>query len=47
MQEVLLKSIPHLPKFESPSALAVWLYKFQNRPLEPTIFKGVLQHLSA
>jgi RNA polymerase sigma-70 factor (ECF subfamily) len=27
MQEVLLKSIPHLPKFESPSALAVWLYK--------------------
>jgi RNA polymerase sigma-70 factor (ECF subfamily) len=27
MQEVLLKSIPHLPKFESPRALAVWLYK--------------------
>ncbi len=27
MQEVLLKSIPHLPKFESSRALAVWLYK--------------------
>ena len=27
MQEVLLKSIPHLQNFESPSALAVWLYK--------------------
>ncbi|SRR5579875_1170919 len=27
MQEVLLKSLPHLPKFESPRALAVWLYK--------------------
>lgn len=27
MQDVLLKSIAHLPKFESPSALAVWLYK--------------------
>lgn len=27
MQEVLLKSIPHLAKFESPRALAVWLYK--------------------
>ncbi len=27
MQEVLLKSISHLPKFESPRALAVWLYK--------------------
>lgn len=27
MQEVLLKSIPHLPRFESPRALAVWLYK--------------------
>jgi len=27
MQEVLLKSIPHLSKFESPQALAVWLYK--------------------
>ena len=27
MQEVLLKSIPHLEKFESPRALAVWLYK--------------------
>ena len=27
MQEVLLQSIPYLPKFESPRALAVWLYK--------------------
>jgi RNA polymerase sigma-70 factor, ECF subfamily len=27
MQEVLLKSIPHLPKFDSPRALLVWLYK--------------------
>jgi len=26
-QEVLLKSLPQLPKFESPKALAVWLYK--------------------
>lgn len=24
MQEVLLKSVPHLPKFESPKALVVW-----------------------
>jgi RNA polymerase sigma-70 factor (ECF subfamily) len=27
MQEVLLKSVPSLPKFDSPKALAVWLYK--------------------
>src|ERR671922_65154 len=27
MQEVLLKSVPHLPKFDSPKALMVWLYK--------------------
>jgi RNA polymerase sigma-70 factor, ECF subfamily len=27
MQEVLLKSVPNLPKFESPRALMVWLYK--------------------
>jgi RNA polymerase sigma-70 factor (ECF subfamily) len=27
MQEVLLKSVPHLPKFDSPKALVVWLYK--------------------
>jgi RNA polymerase sigma-70 factor (ECF subfamily) len=27
MQEVLLKSVPYLPKFESPKALVVWLYK--------------------
>jgi RNA polymerase sigma-70 factor, ECF subfamily len=34
MQEVLLKSVPHLPKFDSPKALAVWLYKVaKNRCL--------------
>src|SRR6266436_6734653 len=34
MQEVLLKSIPHLPKFDSPNALVVWLYKVaKNRCL--------------
>lgn len=27
MQEVLLKSVPYLPKFDSPRALMVWLYK--------------------
>jgi RNA polymerase sigma-70 factor (ECF subfamily) len=27
MQEVLIKSLPHLPKFTSSKALAVWLYK--------------------
>jgi RNA polymerase sigma-70 factor, ECF subfamily len=27
MQEVLLKSVPYLPKFNSPKALVVWLYK--------------------
>jgi RNA polymerase sigma-70 factor, ECF subfamily len=27
MQEVLLKSIPNLPKFDNPRALLVWLYK--------------------
>ena len=27
MQEVLLKSIPQLPNFDSPKALVVWLYK--------------------
>jgi RNA polymerase sigma-70 factor (ECF subfamily) len=26
MQDVLLKAVPHLPKFDSPKALAVWLY---------------------
>ena len=26
MQEVLLKSVPYLPKFDSPKALIVWLY---------------------
>ncbi len=34
MQEVLLKSLPFLPKFESPRALVVWLYKVaKNRCL--------------
>ncbi len=34
MQEVLLKSVPHLPKFNSPKALVVWLYKVaKNRCL--------------
>ena len=27
MQEVLLKTVPNLPKFDSPKALVVWLYK--------------------
>jgi len=34
MQEVLLKSVPNLPKFDSPKALMVWLYKVaKNRCL--------------
>lgn len=34
VQEVLLKSLPYLPKFESPKALMVWLYKVaKNRCL--------------
>lgn len=34
MQEVLLKSVPQLPKFDSPKALVVWLYKVaKNRCL--------------
>jgi len=34
MQEVLLKSVPNLPKFDSPKALVVWLYKVaKNRCL--------------
>jgi RNA polymerase sigma-70 factor, ECF subfamily len=34
MQEVLVKSLPHLSKFESPRALLVWLYKVaKNRCL--------------
>ena len=34
MQDVLLKSIPYLPKFENPQALSVWLYKVaRNRCL--------------
>ena len=27
MQDVLLKSVPHLAKFDNPQALTVWLYK--------------------
>lgn len=34
MQEVLVKSLPYLPKFDSPRALLVWLYRVaQNRCL--------------
>ncbi len=34
MQEVLVKSLPHLPRFDSPRALVVWLYKVaKNRCL--------------
>jgi RNA polymerase sigma-70 factor (ECF subfamily) len=34
MQEVLLKSVPNLPKFDNPRALMVWLYKVaKNRCL--------------
>jgi len=34
MQEVLLKSVPNLPKFNNPKALMVWLYKVaKNRCL--------------
>jgi len=34
MQEVLLKSVPQLPKFNNPKALVVWLYKVaKNRCL--------------
>jgi len=34
MQEVLLRSVPHLSKFDSPKALVVWLYKVaKNRCL--------------
>lgn len=34
MQEALLKLVPHLPKFDSPKALVVWLYKVaKNRCL--------------
>jgi RNA polymerase sigma-70 factor, ECF subfamily len=34
MQEVLVKSVPYLPKFDSPKALMVWLYKVaKNRCL--------------
>lgn len=34
MQEVLAKSIPYLPKFDSPKAVLVWLYKVaKNRCL--------------
>ncbi len=34
MQDVLLKVLPYLPKFENPRALSVWLYKVaRNRCL--------------
>lgn len=34
MQEVLLKSVPQLPKFDNPKALVVWLYRVaKNRCL--------------
>ena len=34
MQEVLAKSVPYLPKFDSPKALLLWLYKVaKNRCL--------------
>jgi RNA polymerase sigma-70 factor (ECF subfamily) len=34
MQEVLIKSVPYLPEFDSPRALVVWLYKVaKNRCL--------------
>ena len=34
MQEVLLKSVPNLPKFDNPKALMVWLHKVaKNRCL--------------
>jgi len=34
MQDVLLKSVPYLPEFDSPKALGVWLYKVaKNRCL--------------
>ena len=34
MQDVLVKSVPYLPRFDSPKALAVWLYKVaKNRCL--------------
>jgi len=34
MQEVLVRSVPYLPKFDSPRALVVWLYKVaKNRCL--------------
>src|SRR5271165_7311947 len=34
MQDVLVKVLPYLPKFESPQALSVWLYKVaRNRCL--------------
>jgi RNA polymerase sigma-70 factor, ECF subfamily len=34
MQEVLVKAVPYLPRFENPKALLVWLYKVaKNRCL--------------
>jgi len=37
MQEVLLRSVPYLPKFESPKALIVWLRRRCGRRGEPRI----------
>ena len=37
MQEVLLRSVPYLPKFESPKALIVWLRRRYGRRGEPRI----------
>ena len=36
MQEVLFKSVPYLPKFDSPKALAVWLYKVAKNRCQMT-----------
>lgn len=34
MQEVLVKSLPYLPRFDNPRALLVWLYRVaKNRCL--------------
>jgi RNA polymerase sigma-70 factor, ECF subfamily len=49
MQEVLLKLLPYLPKFDSPQALSVWLYKVaRNRCLSSRRGRknAVPQHVS-
>ncbi len=40
VQEVLFKSVPYLPKFDSPKALAVWLYKVAKNRCLMTRRKG-------